>query len=195
MVIIYIAILLYLSPLFVAYFMLYSIARTFPVGEKKLGTGQDIHISSDLIHSDYVFKSEQIKSLFPTNKRFVKVGWGDRKIFLETKRWQDLKLLDFLGALFGMNETVLRVEYLNELPKNSKRIQMDDRQLEIVLIHIKESFFREKIENKPSYFPKGEYYKSNLRYSCIKNCNNWVNYGLYLGKVTNVVWCPFSFLI
>lgn len=195
MTIFYIILFLYLTPLLAVYFLLYVATSIFIAGEKNPGTGQEIYVVSDLIHSDYVFKSEQIKDLFQTDKKFVKVGWGDKKIFLETKRWSDLKIIHFLGALFGINETALRVEYLDELPAGSKKIELNEKQIQIINVYIKDSFYGEPIKKKPSYYQKGDYYRSRLRYNCITNCNNWVNYGLYLAKVTNVIWCPFSFLV
>ena len=194
MSIFYFFLFLYLSPIIFTYFLVCLILSLVKVGDKKIGKGEEIYITSDLIHSDYVFNSSQIKSLFPTDKKFVKVGWGDRKIFLETKTWSKLKLLDLICAFFGINSTVLRVEYLDELPLKSKKIQLDDRQIEVLMIHIKESFYGEPIKKKSSYYEKGDYYNSKLRYGCIKNCNNWVNHGLFMGRVTNRVWCPLSFL-
>ena len=35
--------------------------------------------------------------------------------------------------------------------------------------------------------------KSNLKYNCITNCNNWINTGLRLAKISNKIWCPLTF--
>jgi hypothetical protein len=182
-------------PIFVIYILICFLSLFLKFGEVKLGKGEKLYIVRDLIHADYVFDAKSIKELFYTDKKFVKVGWGDRKIFLETNKWSELKLIDFLTAFFGLNKTVLRVEYLDSLPKEFKEIDIDQRQLSVLKVHILNSYYGNQIEKKPNYYQKGEYYKSRLKYNCITNCNNWVNYGLYMARVTNRIWCPFSFWI
>lgn len=192
---IYIFLFLYFLPIFILYLIICTISPCIKVGDVKPGKGINLYIVKDIIHSDYVFESKDISNIFPSNKKFTKIGWGDRKIFLETKRWSDLKLIDFMMAFFGLNQTVLRVEYLDEMPSDFKKIDIDERQLEVLKIHIKDSYYGDIIVKKPNYYEKGDFYRSKLKYNCVTNCNNWVNYGLYLGRVTNRIWCPLSLFI
>lgn len=191
----YFGFFLYCLPLFLIYFALCLIVPLVRLGEIKKGKGKKLYICKDLIHSDYIFESKDLKDLFEPQKKFIKVGWGDRKIFLETKTWSDLKLVDFIFAFFGLNKTVLRTEYLDQLPNNHKEIDIDERQLSVLIVHISESFNRVLIVKKESDYQYGDYYESSLRYNCIKNCNNWTNYGLYMARITNRIWCPLSFWI
>lgn len=191
----YFALFLYCLPIFFIYIVVGSILSLIKIREVEKGNGFKLYVSKDLIHSDYIFEADSLKEFFPTNNKFIKVGWGDRKIFLETKEWKDLKIVDFLTAFFGLNTTVLRVEYIDEVPMNSKELDINERQLSVLKTHIRESFYGSPIEKKPNYYQKGDYYKSKLRYNCITNCNNWINYGLYMAKLTGRIWCPFSFLI
>ena len=105
----YFLLFLYFLPLFLIYLILCFTLPLFKIGEVKKEKGKKIYITKDLIHADYVFLSKDIKDLFPSEKKYVKVGWGDRKIFLETKSWNELKLIDFMMAFFGLNKTVLRI--------------------------------------------------------------------------------------
>jgi len=190
---IYFIIALILSPVFVFYLLLCAFSPLI-VRFRKLEKGgeEEVYIVKDAIHSDYIFKAEQISSVFKTESKFIKVGWGERKIFLETRDWSSLKLESFLMAFLGMSESVLRVEQIDELPDKLKTIQLNSCQLAGLLTHIKKSFYGETIEKLPTYYKKGEYYKSRLHYSCITNCNNWVNRGLFTVRATNKVWCPLS---
>lgn len=165
------------------------------IGYLKQKKGKKLYIYKDLIHSDYIFESNDLKDMFEPKKKYIKVGWGDRKIFLETQKWEKLKLLDFMMAFFGLNKTVLRVEFLEELPKNIREINIDELQLEVLKIHIKDSNNGKLIKKEKTYYQNGDYYESNLKYNCIKTCNNWTNLGLRLAQLSNRIWCPITFWI
>jgi uncharacterized protein (TIGR02117 family) len=191
----YFLLFLYFLPLFLIYLILSFTLPLLKIGFITKGKGKNIYIIKDIIHADYIFDSKDTKDLFPTTKLYTKIGWGDRKIFLETKRWKELKLIDFMMAFFGLNKTVLRVEFLDELPKNSKTIEINERQLNIIKIHVRDSYNGNLIKKTKDHYQIGDYYESNLEYNCFTNCNNWVNYGLRLAQVTNRIWCPVTYWI
>lgn len=145
-----------------------------------------------MIHSDYLFPSGEFPE-FTSDKGYVKVGWGDRRIFLETRTWGELRLGDFLRAFFGLNPTVLRVEFLDAVPEGARRVEMGAEQLETVKSHVRRSYRGGPIERRPCDYQGGVFYDSDLRYNCVTNCNNWVNRGLWLAGVTSRVWSPLSF--
>jgi uncharacterized protein (TIGR02117 family) len=189
----YFLLFLYFLPIFIIYLLLCFTLPFVKIGPVSKCKGVDLYIAKDSIHADYVFLSKDIKDLFTTDKKYVKVGWGDRKIFLETKNWNELKLIDFMMAFFGLNKTVLRVEFLDNIPVNSKNLEINERQLEVIKIHIKDSHNGKLIKKKKEYYQIGDYYESNLKYNCFTNCNNWINYGLRLAQVTNRIWCPITY--
>lgn len=189
----YVLLFLYYLPIFIIYLILCFTLPLLKIGPVHKGKGCKIYIHKDLIHSDYIFDSCCVGDMFPTIKKYTKIGWGDRKIFLETKTWKELKIIDFVTAFFGINKTVLRVEFLDSLPINLKTIEIDDRQLAVIKIHIKDSYSKKPIEKKKEYYQNGDFYESDLRYNCITNCNNWVNYGLRLAQVNNRIWCPIAY--
>jgi len=179
------------SPIFLLYFILCFFLPLIKFGKIKKSKGVKIYIVKDAIHSDYLFESE-LKDFFPSDKKYTKVGWGDKKIFLETQSWKDLKAKDFVSAFFGMNNSVLRVQFLDEIPKDSKEIEIDNDQLETIKNYIKRSYNGNLIVKRKEYYQIGDYYESDLNYNCITNCNNWVNVGLRLARVSNRIWCPLS---
>lgn len=179
-------------PLFFFYFLLCLLSPLIRFGRVRKGKGVVIHVVGDLVHSDYLFPSDAFPE-FATDKRYVKVGWGDRRIFLETRTWGELRLENFLRAFFGLNSTVLRVDYLDEVPDGAKKIEMGWDQLETLKSYVRGSFSGSPIERRSEDYQGGVFYESSLRYNCITNCNNWINRGLRLARWTNRVWMPLSF--
>lgn len=150
-----------------------------------------MHVVGDLIHSDYLFEASDMPE-FGASEGYVKVGWGDRRIFLETRTWGELRTIDFLRAFFGLNPTVLRVEFLEGVPLGARRVEMGRDQLEVLKAHVRASFRGSPIERRPCDYQGGVFYESGLGYNCVTNCNNWVGRGLRLAGVTNGLWTPLS---
>lgn len=182
-------------PLFLTYLLLCFIVPIVKFGKREnIKTGKTFYVIKDNIHADYLFLSEDL-DIFKTKKKYTIIGWGDRKIFLETQSWSGLKLEDFLKAFYGLNKTVLRVEFTNKIPKNKIVKEFKTKNLDKLIHHIKNSFINKKIRKKKEYYQKGEFYESNLNYNCFTNCNNWVNWGLRKCSSSNRIWCPLSFWI
>jgi|688.fasta_scaffold300772_4 uncharacterized protein (TIGR02117 family) len=182
-------------PLFLLYLIVCFLFPIIKFGKIKKEKGSKIYICKDPIHSDYVFRTKDVLDMFLTKKNYVKIGWGDRKIFLETQSWNKVKIQDIIGAFFGLNKTVLRVEFLDNIPEKSIEINLSKEQLEIIKNHIGNSYNKKLIKKKKEYYQIGDFYESDLKYSCINTCNNWVNQGLKKAKITNRIWCPLSFWI
>lgn len=188
----YFLLLVFLAPVFAIYIAVCLLSPLIRFGSTRNKKGKTVHITRDLIHSDYLFSSKEFPE-FSTSKKYTKVGWGDRKIFLETRTWGELKVEDFLRAFFGLNKTVLRVDFLDEVPPGAKRVEMGIDQMEIIKFHIRRSFRGSPIERRAEDYQGGVFYESDLNYNCVTNCNNWVNKGLWLAGVTNRIWRPLSF--
>lgn len=184
---------LYISPIILIYLFFCFTVPLIKIGKIKENKGITAYIVKDYIHSDFIFESDYYNEIFPSKNKYIKIGWGDRKIFLETKTWKDLKTLDLVFAILGFNETCLRIEFLDTIPKNSTKIEMNKDQLEILKTHIDRSYKKKLISKKSTFYQKGDYYESTLKYGPINNCNNWVNKGLLKAKLTNRVWCPITF--
>lgn len=190
----YFLLFIYYFPLFLIYLTLCFIIPIIKLGKIEKNTGLKIYIIKDLVHSDFVFLANDVNDLFYSKSKYIKIGWGDRKIFLETQSWKDLKIKDFLYAFFGLNKTVLRIQHLDELPI-CKTIELDQNQLEIIKEYIKKSHNNKIIEKKENYYQNGDFYESELRYNCINTCNNWLNRALRKAKISNIIWCPISYWV
>lgn len=186
--------LILLLPLFLIYFFLCFIIPIIKIGKIKKGKGIKIYIYKDFIHSDFIIESDLIKDIFTTNKKYTKIGWGNRRMFLEIKTWNELSIKDFLFAFFGLNQTVLRIQHLENLPV-CKSIEIDQNQLDILKDHIKKSYYGKIIDKKENYYENGDYYESKYKYNCINTCNNWINTGLRKAKISNRIWCPLSYWV
>lgn len=187
------ALAILLAPLFLIYILAGIASPLIRFGCSRRGRGAKMFLAKDLIHADYVFESADWADLFEPRGRYIRVGWGDRRIFLETRTWGELKAKDFITAFFGLNPTVLRVEYLNDVPSGSKEMEVGAGQVEIIKSHVRRSFRGAPVGRRAEDYQGGEFYDSDLRYNCVTNCNNWVNRGMFLAGVTNRVWCPLSF--
>lgn len=178
-------------PIFIVYVILCFIVPMIRIGKIRSGKGTKIWIAKDAIHSDYIFDSELWRDVFSPRGKYIKIGWGDRKIFLETKEWKELKIDDFIGAFWGLNGTVLRVDFTEVHPHEEFEVGPD--QFNILKNHVLDSFKGEPIVKRPEYYQKGDFYESDLKYNCIETCNNWVNRGLVKAQISNRIWCPLSF--
>ena len=187
MELIYFIICLFLFSIYIPVCLILSLIK---FGKVKKGSGREIYTVKDLIHTDYLFESKDFKGFFEYKKKYLKIGWGDKKIFLETKDWKDLKYIDVLFAFLGINKSVLRVEHIDSLPVLANKINVDEDQLTILINHVKNSTNKILINNNDK---KGDYYESNLNYNCITNCNNWINLGFRKAKISNRLWSPLVF--
>lgn len=180
-------------PIFIVYLILCFTVPAIRIGRTRRGKGIKLWVVKDAIHSDYLFESELWKDVFDPKGKYIKIGWGDRKIFLETKEWKELKAENFLRAFWGLNGTVLRVDFTDEPPQDGIEIGPD--QFKTLKEHVLASFKGDPIIKRPEYYQKGDFYESDLEYNCIKTCNDWVNKGLVEAEISNRLWCPLSFWV
>lgn len=180
-------------PVFAAYLILALTVPMIKIGAVRKGGPIRCWIHKDAIHSDYVFESSLWADVFDLPRGFVKIGWGDRKIFLETPTWGDLKMEDFVKAFFGLNQTVLRVEFLDAAPEPF--LDMTDEQFKKIKKHVLDSTNGIAIERLEGYYQEGDFYESELNYNCFTNCNNWVGAGLSKAGLANRVWFPLTIWI
>lgn len=182
-------------PLFFLYFVCCLILPVFKFGKTRRGGPIRCFLHKDSIHSDYIFESSLWSDIFCPKGRFIQIGWGDRKIFLETKTWRDLKIKDFLCAFFGMNDSVLKVDFFDEITDGTSFLDMECDQLEQIKKYILDSTNGIAIKKLPGYYEQGDFYESELQYNCVTNCNNWVGQGLRKAGLYGGFWFPLTIWI
>jgi uncharacterized protein (TIGR02117 family) len=187
----YYFLLILMLPVFIIYLIL---AFTLPVvrfGKVKRGGTIRCRLYKDAVHSDYIFESDLWAGIFKPKGKFVKIGWGDRKIFLETRSWGELKPENLIKAFLGLNKTTLRVDFMDST-EDLYFIDMTFEQFEKIVAHVKKSTNMVPVEKLPEYYQQGDFYESDLSYNCLTNCNNWVNLGLRSAGISNRLWCPLT---
>jgi uncharacterized protein (TIGR02117 family) len=165
-----------------------------------------IYLSNNGTHTDFIipyrneikdwsktFNYTDTKSQNP-NTQYIKVGWGDSEIYFNTPTWDDLTVTKVLGAAFGMNKAVLRVNHLTNVFENDNcvAVQISKEQYESIVQYIENTLNGEKrIENSVIsriYGGNCAFYNAKGRLSIFKVCNTWVNKGLYNAGLPSVFW-------
>ena len=100
-------------------FILISLTLTYiPAGNqhKDCNRTERIYLNSTLIHTDIVLPLEAIDAdlrnglYLKEGEEYVAFGWGDKKFYLETPTWDDLKTTNVLIALFTFSESMMHIE-------------------------------------------------------------------------------------
>jgi uncharacterized protein (TIGR02117 family) len=171
-----------------------------------------IFIRSNEIHTDIVLPTVHEELGIDWRKRFpprhfsasvaespyVAVGWGNRRFFVETPTWADLKVSSVLGALFWPSESVLHVEYLpaaapEHLPH---AVDITKRQYQELVRFVESSLAGSnevgcaRIASDVTYGPADRFYVSAGRYHCFNTCNQWTGRGLARAGVPVGIWTP-----
>ncbi|RAU82455.1 TIGR02117 family protein [Pontibacter arcticus] len=132
----------------------------------------------------------------------VAFGWGNRRFFIETPEWGDLKLHVALYAAFWPGTTAMHVEYIPKPlapTKKQRPFMVSQAQYKKLIAYIKNSFRQEN--SRFVYIPDASYtdydsfYEANGRYYVLKNCNYWVNAGLKEMGIKSAWWAPFPYTI
>ncbi len=171
-----------------------------------------IFIRSNEIHTDIVMPTVHEELGIDWRRRFppehfvasvgdspyVAVGWGNRKFFLETPTWGDLKVANVIGALFWPSESVLHVEYLprsaaDYLPRSVLITKEQYRDL----VRFVEGSLADCDEegcaltaSPVTYGAADRFYTSTGRYHCFNTCNQWTGRGLARAGVPVGIWTP-----
>lgn len=133
------------------------------------------------------------------NIAYVGLGWGERNFYLYTPEWKDLSVSNALGALSGLNRTLIHITYYAFEPKEDDYIvkfSVTSEQYQRLTKSLSESF---KQEDGKTILLKGIHYQSNDafyeakgRYHLFNTCNTWLNDRLVESGLKGVYWTPFS---
>ena len=122
----------------------------------------------------------------------VAIGWGDRRFYIETPTWADVRPLTVLAAAVGSGQTVLHVEHI-AMPE----ARPDSR---IVLLRPAEyrrlaAFIRNSLAtggaHRPGYTVDDAFYTATGRYDAVRTCNAWTGAALRAAGVRMGAWTPF----
>ncbi|MEM8528282.1 MAG: DUF2459 domain-containing protein [Bacteroidota bacterium] len=197
-------VMLGLLGLILLYFLSAILLSYIPTNTKNLKCVKDctLYASTNGIHADLILPVEQLPNnlkeqlnLKPSDA-FVGFGWGDKKFYLETPTWKDLKCSTALKAMFWKSETAMHVTYYRRASKNWKGLEICTNQNEKLNDAILRSFKKQEGENiiwtAEGYGQYDEFYEAEGSYSCFKTCNTWVNQALKKAKIKTPIWSPFD---
>lgn len=203
---------LLIFPLFVLSYLLAAwIFASLPVNQAQPKGEITLFLVSNGVHTDVVMplKNEIFdwtSVVNPTdtitddaNIAYVGLGWGERNFYLYTPEWKDLSVSNALGALSGLNRTLIHITYYAFEPKEDDYIvkfSVTSEQYQRLTKSLSESF---KQEDGKTILLKGINYQSNDafyeakgRYHLFNTCNTWLNNRLVESGLKGVYWTPFS---
>lgn len=131
---------------------------------------------------------------------WVRFGWGERRFYLETPRWEDLTVSTAVAALFWPTPTLMHVSYSWSTPvegEKCRRLVVDARQFASIVEHIESAFDRDetgafvRLDGR-GYHDYDDFYRGAGSYHLLYTCNDWVNIGLKRAGVRGALWSPFD---
>ena len=203
---------LLIFPLFVLSYLLAAwIFASLPVNQAQPKGEITLFLVSNGVHTDVVmplkneiFDWTSVVNPADTitddaNIAYVGLGWGERNFYLYTPEWKDLSVSNALGALSGLNRTLIHITYYAFEPKEDDYIvkfSVTSEQYQRLTKSLSESF---KQEDGKTILLKGIHYQSNDafyeakgRYHLFNTCNTWLNDRLVESGLKGVYWTPFS---
>ena len=130
---------------------------------------------------------------------YIGFGWGDREFYLKTKTWRDVDHVAAVKSLFGLQETVMHVQYMEPSRFSGEfiAVTLTTAQYERLVAYIRATLRRDgngaaiPIDGA-HYGMLDAFYAANGSYSAIYTCNEWVRGGLSVAGVRAPWWAPFD---
>ena len=126
-------------------------------------------------------------------------GYGNREFYLNTPRWQDLRLRTALTAAFGGGRSLMHVEHeWNPQPdEHQHSLRISAAQYRLLAEHILRSFERDQAGRTipllgRGYGPADVFYEARGPYNALLTCNEWTGAALRAAGVRMGVWTPLS---
>lgn len=173
-------------------------------GWREPAQGVTVWVENNGIHTDlvmpkraagvdwrFVFKADAIGNPRFAGSEFVAVGWGERRFFLETPTWWDVRAETVVAAALGSNETVLPVKHIAR-PVEGERVQrvvLREAEYRRLAEFVRASL----VEGRPvrGYADYDAFYPARRRYDALRTCNTWTGRALRVAGVRVGRWTPF----
>lgn len=117
--------------------------------------------------------------------KYLAIGWGDRKFFVETPTWDDFNTATALRAFFWPTDTTLHVTYQRTPLEGEfvRQVILTEDQYQALVSYIDQFIERDSDGNpiqlpNTGYTQKDTFFKSNGSYHIFWTCNAWVNQGM-----------------
>ena len=169
--------------------------------------GTVVYIADNGIHADIVMplKADGLDwaPLFPktdfvaapTDAGWIAFGSGEKRVYLETPTWWDIKPRTISSALVG-GERVMHVEYVRDPYYAARQIRLRPEEYRRLWAAIRADLAPgpegrpQRIEH-PGYGAADAFYRANGRANAFRTCNAVAANWLRLGGVKTSLWPPF----
>ncbi|WP_114781752.1 TIGR02117 family protein [Botryobacter ruber] len=132
----------------------------------------------------------------------VGFGWGDRRFYMKTPEWKDLRPGVFVTALFWPTRSAMHVHYVPRpltVNKYQRPVQLSQEQYRQLVAFLQQSFQQQDGEfiliPGAGYSGEDNFYEAHGRFYILRNCNNWTNRGLKEAGVKTAFWAPIPYAI
>ncbi len=124
-------------------------------------------------------------------------GWGDRRFYLETPTWAELKLSTAAVAIIGSGESLIHVDHLRSPGElaDARPVRLSAAEYRKLVAFIRASFAPTASPYPPAipgYGSRDVFYPATGDYSLLYTCNSWVADALAASGVNIARWTPFS---
>lgn len=131
---------------------------------------------------------------------YLAFGWGDKKFYLETPEFSDLKISTGLRAISGLSTSAMHTTYYKDIVEDEscKKIYISVAQYKQLIKYISNSFTTNadayfiSIKTDIHYDKADAFYEANGSYSIFKTCNTWANGALKASDQKACLWTIFD---
>jgi len=111
--------------------------------------------------------------------QYLAMGWGDKKFYLETPEFSDLKLSNGLRAISGLSTSAIHTTYYKNIREdaNCVKIMISKTQYQQLIRYILNSFKKNeagrliRVKSNIHYDIGDAFYEAKGSYSIFKTCN------------------------
>ena len=206
---------------FVAYAILSLTLGAIPIG-RTTPSGADtipIYVTSNGVHVDFVVPiandvHDWTRDIPPRDfaldgsagsiagRTWMSFGWGDRRFYLETATWGDLRPSVAFQAMFWLGTSAMHVEVVDEPTGEfpTGKLSLTREQYRELCEYIRSSMRRDEHGavmriDALGYGDLDCFYEATGRYSLINTCNEWIGAGLRRAGARTGLWTPFDFQV
>jgi len=202
--------LLAIAAIPVLYLLAALIGSLVPVnrGWTEAEQGTTIYLASNGVHADLILPAEaqglDWRPLLPlgdfaapdASARWIAFGAGERRVYLDTPRWRDIKPRTIWAALSG-GERVMHVEWVSHPGYKARAIRLRPEEYRRLWAAVRAGFMldrrgRPQRIDHPGYGAQDAFYLGAGKTSAIKTCNSWVGERLRVAGVKTGAWTPFA---
>lgn len=129
--------------------------------------------------------------------RYLQMGWGDRRWYIETPSWDQMNYLDIFRVLFlPGNRSVMHLQGFMSLPNDANvelRCVGVDRAEYLNFVQFVKASFQRDANGNPIHLQFGTadnsgFYKATGYYSALRTCNTWSAEALDAANAPTPIW-------